>query len=107
MASRVSGLLFLSLALAGTFPFPSLSSSLSDAALSLEAGGSGDPDTYVPHVTVGHRIPRYTARHAARSLLLSLPIRIPVEAAQLWVTRPEGDAIPLATFPLGADVAAA
>lgn len=72
-----------------------------------EAGGSGDPATYVPHVTVGHRIPRYTARHAARSLLLSLPIRIPVEAAQLWVTRPEGGAFPLATFPLGADVAAA
>lgn len=66
-----------------------------------DAGGNMAPEDYVPHVTVGHRIPRPSARHAARALLLALPVRIPVHTLQLWVAR-DGEAIPAATFPLGA-----
>lgn len=53
-----------------------------------------------PHVTVGFHIPRPTARHAARSLMLALPIRVPVHVLQLW----HGDGEQwhhLRSFPLG------
>jgi 2'-5' RNA ligase len=52
-----------------------------------------------PHVTVGHGIPRPSAKHAARSLMLALPMRVHVDVVQLWVH--SGDWVPGASFPLG------
>lgn len=59
-------------------------------------GRHGDP---TPHVTVGFHIPRPSARHAARSLMLSLPIRVAVDAVQLWAEGPDGW-LQVSTFPL-------
>ena len=60
----------------------------------------------VPHVTVGKAIPRPRARHAARSLMLALPVRIRVDVVQLWVRGREGW-MAGASFPLGTEVALA
>lgn len=59
----------------------------------------------IPHVTVGHHIPEAWARHAARSLMLALPLRIRVDVVQLWVRTPDASTIG-ASFPLGAEAAA-
>lgn len=59
-------------------------------------GRHGDP---TPHVTVGFHIPRPSARHAARSLLLALPIRVDIHAVQLWAEGADGW-LHVATFPL-------
>lgn len=49
-------------------------------------GRHGDP---VPHVTVGFHIPRPSARHAARALLLALPVRVHIHSVQLWGEGPD------------------
>lgn len=59
-------------------------------------GRHGDP---TPHVTVGFHMPRPAARHAARALMLALPIRVPVHAVQLWAEGPDGW-VHVSTFPL-------
>ncbi len=60
-------------------------------------GGRHDDPT--PHVTVGFHIPRPSARHAARSLMLALPIRVAVDSVQLWAEGPDGW-LHVSTFPL-------
>lgn len=62
-------------------------------------------DELVPHVTVGHGIPRPQARQAARSLLLALPVRVHVGVVQLWVPGPDGWRAGV-SFPLGTEVLA-
>lgn len=62
-------------------------------------------DELVPHVTVGHAIPVAKARHAARSLLLALPVTVHVGVVQLWVPGPEGWHAGV-SFPLGTEVLA-
>lgn len=64
---------------------------------------SGRHADVVPHVTVGHAIPRASARHAARALMLALPMRIRVDVVQLWV-RTDGAWVVGASFPLGTQV---
>lgn len=59
----------------------------------------GQVEDPTPHVTVGFHIPRASARHAARSLLLSLPLTVHVDVLQLWGTDEEGWHH-LASFPL-------
>ena len=66
----------------------------------------GRHDDIVPHVTVGKAIPRPRARHAARSLMLALPIRVRIDVVQLWV-RGSDAWVAGASFPLGTEVAVA
>lgn len=60
----------------------------------------------VPHVTVGHQIPRASARHAARSLMLALPVHVRIDVVQLWVRADDTWAV-ATSFPLGTQVVAA
>ncbi len=50
-------------------------------------------------MTVGFHIPRPSARHAARSLMLALPMRVPIDVVQLWVDGATGWGH-VASFPL-------
>ena len=61
--------------------------------------GGRHPDL-VAHLTVGKAIPRPRARHAARALMLSLPVRIRVDVVQLWAQGTHGW-FAAASFPLG------
>lgn len=79
-------------------PFRELTAALRAQWPHLEPYGGRHEDP-VPHVTVGFHIPRASARHAARSLLLSLPITLHVGVLQLWASSEEGwhhlDSFPL------------
>ena len=51
----------------------------------------GRHDEILPHVTVGKAIPRPRARHAARALMLAMPLRIRCSSvAPTSFTRPSG-----------------
>lgn len=63
----------------------------------------GRHDEVIPHLTVGRDIPRPSARHAARALLLALPVHVYVDVVQLWVPGP-GRWMVGASFPLGTHV---
>ena len=60
----------------------------------------------VPHVTVGHAIPRPSARHAARALMLALPVHVRIDVVQLWVGT-NGSWTVAASFPMGTQRVAA
>lgn len=79
-------------------PFRAMTTSVQQEWPALEPyeGRVGDP---VPHVTVGFHIPRPSARHAARSLMLALPMRVPIDVVQLWVDGATGWGH-VASFPL-------
>jgi 2'-5' RNA ligase len=62
--------------------------------------GGRHPDP-TPHVTVGHEIPRARARHAARALMLAMPVRVPIHVVQVWAGNGDGTWGRLATFRLG------
>lgn len=79
-------------------PFRELTAALRDPWPDLEPYG-GAHDDPVPHATVGFEIPRPSAKHAARSLLLSLPVAVHVDVLQLWGTDDE-DWHHLQSFPL-------
>ena len=70
-------------------PFRELAHAIRAQWPGLEPYG-GRHDDPVPHVTVGFGIPRASARHAARSLLLSLPLPVHVDVLQVWGTDEEG-----------------
>ena len=63
----------------------------------------GRHDEILPHVTVGKAIPRPRARHAARALMLAMPLPIRVDVVQLWVRGADGWVVG-ASFPLGTAV---
>lgn len=79
-------------------PFRAMTESVHREWPALEPYGGRHEDP-VPHVTVGFHIPRPSARHAARSLMLALPLRVPIDVVQLWVDGAKGWHH-LATFPL-------
>lgn len=83
-------------------PFRELTTAIHDRFPQAPPYGGRHPDV-IPHLTVGHRIPRPSAKHAARALMLALPIRIHVDVVQLWVHGPAGWTVG-ASFPLGIDL---
>jgi 2'-5' RNA ligase len=80
-------------------PFRELTADVHDRFPDSQPYG-GRHDEVVPHVTVGHDIPRPAASHAARSLMLALPIRVHLDVVQLWAPRGDQWTI-VASFPLG------